>query len=138
APTAVWPVEHGRDVADDLLIAQAPVIGLLQVSADVHAARDLGERRPETKQDHVGAGLQVEDSPGTALTPHRLFRGRVIEERRYRELLDAGAERLPEPVQDLTGVVDTGRERIPSAVELHDRRIMRVLLRQMATDRVKR
>jgi hypothetical protein len=54
-PAAVLAVEHRGDVADDLLLADAPIVGAVEVSADVHPARDLGERRAEAEEHDVGA-----------------------------------------------------------------------------------
>src|SRR5690606_3526076 len=107
-PAAVLPVEDGGDVSDDALIAKAPVVRLVEVPADVHAAGNLSEWRAESEQHDISARLQIEHSARAALAPHRLFRGGVVKERRHGKLLDASTESHAEPVQNFAGVVHTG------------------------------
>src|SRR5690606_5235945 len=132
--TSVRAEEHGGHISGDTAGFQGIQIGGVEVAAGVHVAGDFGVHGADAENGDGHPLLQVQDAPDAAFLPHHVFRGGVVEERRYRELFHFCPVRRTEAANDLRGVGDAGGLGVAGAVELDNGAAVGGFTRQVATD----
>src|SRR5690606_37698161 len=91
---AVLPEQHGAHVADDAAGTQVAQLRRVEVAGGVHVRGQRPGQGTDAEESDVRPLLDGQHTLDRTLAPHRGLRLRVVEERRYREVVHARVIRL--------------------------------------------